>query len=90
MFKPLAYHSLAALMLEFKVSYEKWHHTLHKIRVGLPVEHGSSASGAVCWRYCNVSAARHPWSVCASVLDCFAAGYVQHSAAHARLAHLMT
>ncbi|KAL6752521.1 Vasohibin-domain-containing protein [Haematococcus lacustris] len=72
MFKPLAYHSLAALMLEFKVSYEKWHHTLHKIRVGLPVEHGCSASGGVCWRYCNVSAARHPWSVCASVLDCFA------------------
>lgn len=50
MYKELQYDTLAELMLDFKMSYEKWWHQLLKIRVGLPADQNPTYSGPVCWR----------------------------------------
>jgi hypothetical protein len=40
-----------------------------QVRVGLPVEHDLAHPGHVCWRFCNISLARHSWETACQALN---------------------
>ncbi|GAQ90315.1 hypothetical protein KFL_006260010 [Klebsormidium nitens] len=69
MFKDLVFNSLAAIVTDFKQSYERWWHTVLKIRVGLPVEHDAHSQNQICWRYLLLKVSSRPWEECCTALD---------------------
>ena len=56
-YKDLVYDSLAELLLEYKRSYERVFHTLHRVKVGLPLPHEQTAGEVICWGYVSVKCA---------------------------------
>eukprot|EP00879_Flechtneria_rotunda_P026363 GHRR01028106.1.p1 GENE.GHRR01028106.1~~GHRR01028106.1.p1 ORF type:complete len:401 (+),score=143.18 GHRR01028106.1:680-1882(+) len=71
--KPLTFTSLSSMIQDYQAAYRDWGHELMKVRVGLPVEHGSSYAGPVCWRYCTVNPEKRSWVSLATMLDHHAA-----------------
>lgn len=59
--KPLVYDSLAALVADYKASYEMWWHELVSVYVGLPVEHDVESQGQVYWRALKLKLGKNTW-----------------------------
>ena len=51
--KPLTYSSLADLLADYVASYQKWWHTVLRIRIGLPVPHDVMYEGQVRCLMCH-------------------------------------
>jgi hypothetical protein len=51
MYKELKYTTLAAVLTDYKTSYEGWWHKVEKMRVGLAVTHDTFSNNPICWRY---------------------------------------
>jgi hypothetical protein len=47
--------SVSSVVDAYRVAYERWRHSISKVRVGLPAEHVLSSNENVCWRHCCVS-----------------------------------
>eukprot|EP00798_Chlamydomonas_sp_ICE-L_P014804 gene14804-20859_t len=56
-----------------KAAYNKWWHTLLKVRLGLPFEHDAFYNGPVCWRLTNILLQKYSWEECKDVMDKFTA-----------------
>lgn len=54
--KPLVHKSLGDLYAEFRRSYTEVHHSLVRVKVGLPVGHDAYSTEYVCWAYRSYNA----------------------------------
>mmetsp|Transcript_15410 Transcript_15410/g.51727 ORF Transcript_15410/g.51727 Transcript_15410/m.51727 type:complete len:318 (-) Transcript_15410:152-1105(-) len=63
MFKECEYNSLSEILLEYKRSYERWSHRLHKIKIGnlIPHEGSNRLNDIVDWANTVISLKTNSW-----------------------------
>jgi hypothetical protein len=71
MYKQLKYTSLSNLLLDFKKSYEKEHHELINIYVGLPFGRDEFNQIPIQWRVLKIKVNDLPWETIENVLNIF-------------------
>ncbi|KAH9272229.1 hypothetical protein BASA83_005571 [Batrachochytrium salamandrivorans] len=73
--KKLVHMSLSALMQDYKACYEKNHHKLLKIKLGLPVTHDPASNESIVWKKISISLLDDDWDVSCKKIDTHARSF---------------
>ena len=82
MYKPLKYNTLSALLQDYKTAYEREHHELLNIYVGLPFGQDEFSQIPIQWRVLRLNVATLPWSTIEQVLAMFTTNANRHLTAY--------
>ncbi|XP_064599992.1 tubulinyl-Tyr carboxypeptidase 2-like [Liolophura sinensis] len=58
MYKPLAYKNLSDLIIDFEQSYQKYMHSVRKVKIGLPIPHDPHSYVGIPWKGLSLNMAK--------------------------------
>jgi tubulinyl-Tyr carboxypeptidase len=82
MYKPTKFNSLASLLYDYKVAYQKEHHELLHIYVGLPFGRDEYNQIPIQWRVLRLNVEVMPWSAVEQVLATYTTNATRHLSAY--------